>query len=194
MFLTRNIGNSTIKGFDLDVELLAATDTLLSGSVQYLDTSYDSFVYYVPNQGLPPNTACPFAPTTQTTPGGTINVFAIDCSGRPAFNAPKWSVTLNGQQTFHVDTLKLVLQANTRFRSSSFVSADYLSYLKAPANFVTTLSVTLAEESDRWSITGYVFNVENNQRIVNPFTNSANLIVANAEQPRTYGVRAAFKF
>jgi iron complex outermembrane receptor protein len=61
-----------------------------------------------------------------------------------------------------------VLQANTRFRSSTFVSADYLSYLKAPANFVTTLSVTLAEESDRWSITGYVFNVENNQRIVNP--------------------------
>ncbi|KAK0348670.1 hypothetical protein LTR94_036253, partial [Friedmanniomyces endolithicus] len=33
VFLTRNIGNSTIKGFDLDVELLAATDTLLSGSV-----------------------------------------------------------------------------------------------------------------------------------------------------------------
>ncbi|WP_125953436.1 TonB-dependent receptor [Novosphingobium sp. MD-1] len=194
VFLTRNIGNSTIKGFDLDVELLAATDTLLSGSVQYLDTSYDSFVYYVPNQGLPPNTACPFAPTTQTTPGGTINVYAINCSGRPAFNAPKWSVTLNGQQTFHLDTLKLVLQANTRFRSSTFVSADYLSYLKAPANFVTTLSVTLAEESDRWSITGYVFNVENNQRIVNPFANSANLIVANAEQPRTYGIRAAFKF
>jgi iron complex outermembrane receptor protein len=59
VFLTRNIGNSTIKGFDLDVELLAATDTLLSGSVQYLDTSYDSFVYYVPNQGCRPTRPAP---------------------------------------------------------------------------------------------------------------------------------------
>lgn len=194
VFLTRNIGNSTIKGFDLDVELLPASNTLLSASVQYLDTSYDSFVYFVPNQGLPPNTACPFKPQTQTTPGGVINVFAIDCSGRPAFNAPKWSVTLNGQQTIPLDTVKLVLQANTRFRSANFVSADYLPYLKAPSTYVTTLSATIAAEDDRWSLTGYVFNLENNQRIVNPFTNSANLIVANAEQPRTYGIRAGFKF
>jgi iron complex outermembrane receptor protein len=195
VFLTRNIGNSTIKGLDLDVELLATRNTMLSGSVQYLDTSYDSFVYYVPNQGLPPNTACPFAPTAQTTPGGsTIAVFGIDCSGRPAFNAPKWSVTVNGQQTVPLGPVKLVLQAGTRYRSSNYVSADYLPYLKAPSMFVSTLSATVAAEDDRWSITGYVFNLENNQRIVNPFTNSANLVVANAEQPRTYGVRASFRF
>lgn len=126
--------------------------------------------------------------------GRVINVFAIDCSGRPAFNAPKWSVTLNGQQTIPLDTVKLVLQANTRFRSANFVSADYLPYLKAPSTYVTTLSATIAAEDDRWSLTGYMFNLENNQRIVNPFTNSANLVVANAEQPRTYGIRAGFKF
>ena len=55
---------------------LAAENTLLSANIQYLDTEYDSFVYFAPNQGLPPNTTCPFAPTPQTTPGGsTINVF-----------------------------------------------------------------------------------------------------------------------
>jgi iron complex outermembrane receptor protein len=194
VFLTRNIGTSTIKGVDLDLELRATPTTRLSGTVQYLDTKYDSFVYFLPNQGLPPNTACGFSPTTQTTPGGsTIAVFAVDCSGRPAFNAPKWSVTVGGQQTVPLGGVKLVLEAGTRYRSSSFLSADYLPYLKAKSNFVTTLSATLAQADDRWSITGYVFNVENSQRILNPTANVGNLINTISEQPRTYGVRASFK-
>jgi len=194
VFLTRNIGTSTLKGFDLDLEFQPMPNTRLSGTVQYLDTKYDSFVYYVPNQGLPPNTACGFTPTTQTTPGGTVSVFAVDCSGRPAFNAPKWSVTVDGRQTVPLGDYKLVLQAGTRFRTATYLSADYLSYLKAASNFVTTLSATVAQADDRWSLTAYVFNVENNQRILNPTATSANLIQTNAEQPRTYGVRASFKF
>src|SRR5690606_360608 len=50
VFLTRNIGNSTIKGVDLDLELRATRNTRLSAAVQYLDTEYDSFTYFVPNQ------------------------------------------------------------------------------------------------------------------------------------------------
>src|SRR4030095_11628124 len=100
--LTRTIGNSTIKGVDLDVELLATRNTLLSANVQYLDTKYDSFTYFVPNQGLPPNTNCAYSPTTQTINGVPLNLFEIDCSGRPAFNSPKWSFNLNGEQTFEL--------------------------------------------------------------------------------------------
>ena len=62
VFLTRNIGDSTIKGVDLDVDLKATPNTLLSASVQYLHGKYDSFTYFVPNQGLPPNSTCAFAP------------------------------------------------------------------------------------------------------------------------------------
>jgi len=195
VLLTRNIGTSTIKGVDLDVEFQATPNTSLSGSVQYLHTRYDRFVYYAPNQGLPPNTACGFAPTTQTTPGGAVlDVFEVDCSGRPAFNAPEWSFTLNGQQTVPLGGVKLVLNAGTRYRSSTYLSADYLPYLMGRANFVSTLSATLAEADDRWSVTAYVFNLENNQRLATATANSANLFVANAEQPRTYGVRAGFRF
>ncbi|GFM27295.1 TonB-dependent receptor [Novosphingobium sp. PY1] len=195
VLLTRNIGTSTIKGVDLDVEFQATPDTLLSGSVQYLDTKYDSFVYYAPNQGLPPKTACGYSPTTQTTPGGSVvNVFEIDCSGRQAFNAPRWSFTVNGEQTVPLGDLKLVLQAGTRYRSSTYFSADYLPFLKSKSNFVTTLSATLAEASDRWSITAYAFNVTDSRRLVNGVINSADLYVADAEQPRTYGLRASFHY
>ncbi|MWV28653.1 TonB-dependent receptor [Aurantiacibacter rhizosphaerae] len=195
VFLTRNIGNSTIKGVDLDVELLATENTLLSANIQYLDTEYDSFVYFAPNQGLPPNTSCPFAPTTQTTPGGsTINVFRIDCSGNTAFNSPKWSFNLNGQQTIPLGDHKAVVQGGTRYRSSSFSTADYLPYLRSEAAFVSYASLTLAKEDDSLFVTFYVNNIEDNQRLITGTTNSAGLISASAEQPRTYGIRVGGKF
>ena len=195
VLLTRNIGTSTIKGADIDVEFRVTPQTLLSGSVQYLDTRYDSFVYYTPNQGLPPNTSCGYGPTTQTTPAGaTLNVFKIDCSGRPAFNAPEWSFSVNGQQTVPLGALKLVLQAGTRYRSSTYSSADYLPYLIGKANFVSTLSATLAQSGNKWSVSAYVFNLEDSRRLQGATVNPANLMVANSEQPRTYGIRAGFRF
>lgn len=194
VFLTRNIGDSTIQGFDLDLEFMATRNTLLSANVQYLDTSYDSFTYYAPNQGLPPNTTCGYAPTTQTTPGGTISVFEIDCSGKQAFNSPRWSFNLNGQQTIPLGAAKLMLQAGTRYRSSSYSSADYLPYLRSPATFVSDASVTISSADDRWFASLYVFNIENNRRLIGGTANSAGVIAASAEQPRTWGVRIGGTF
>ncbi|MBN8831385.1 MAG: TonB-dependent receptor [Sphingomonadales bacterium] len=195
VFLTRNIGDSTIQGIDLDVEFLATRNTLLSANVQYLDTKYDSFVYYAPNQGLPPNTTCAFAPTTQTTPGGsTLSVFKVDCSGKRAFNSPDWSFNLDAQQTIPLGAYKLMLQAGTRYRGASDSSADYLPYLRSEATFVSNASVTLASADDRWFASVYVFNIEDNQRLLGGTTNSAGLISASAEQPRTWGVRVGGKF
>jgi len=194
VFLTRNIGNSTIKGFDIDTEFLATPNTLLSAQVQYLDTKYDSFTYFVPNQGLPPNTTCDYAPTTQNANGTTLSVFEIDCSGKPAFNSPKWSINLNGQQTVPLGSVKLVLQAGTRYRSSSFATADYLPYLRSDSNFVSNASVTVATEDDRMFATLYVYNIEDSQRLNGGTANPAGLIVSSAEQPRTYGIRVGAKF
>jgi len=194
VFLTRNIGNSTIKGLDFDLELLATRNTLLSAAVQYLDTRYDSFVYFVPNQGLPPNTACAYAPTTQTVNGSTLALYQIDCSRRPAFNSPRWSFNLNGQQTVPLGSVNLILQAGTRYRSSTYSTADYLPYLKGEANFVSNASITLAKADDRWFVTAYVFNLENSQRLGASNTGATGAVFMAAEQPRTYGIRIGGKF
>ena len=195
VFLTRNIGNSTIMGADIDVEFLATENTLLSANVQYLDTEYSSFVYFAPNQGLPPNTTCPFAATTQTTPSNaTINVFRIDCSGNDAFNSPKWSFNLNAQQTVPLGDHELVIQGGTRYRGASFSSADYLPHLRSPATFVSYASVTLALNDGAISVTGYVNTIENNRRLIGGTATSAGLISAAAEQPRTYGIRVGGSF
>jgi iron complex outermembrane receptor protein len=194
VFLTRNIGNSTIKGIDLDVDLKATPTTLLSASVQYLHGKYDSFTYFVPNQGLPPNSTCAFAPTTQTVNGTVLALYQIDCSGKPAFNSPRWSFILNGEQTVPFDAFRVVLQAGTRYRSSAYSTADYLPYMKSKANFVSDASITLSDNDERMFVSFYVRNIENNRRQLGGNITTANLVVTAVEQPRTYGVRIGGKF
>jgi len=194
VFLTRNIGNSTIKGVDLDVDLKPTPNTLLSASVQYLHGKYDSFTYFVPNQGLPPNSTCASSPTTQTINGSVVALYQLDCSGKPAFNSPKWSLLLNGEQTIPFDSFHIVLQAGTRYRSSSYSTADYLPFLKSKSNFVSDASVTVSGNDDRMFVSVYVRNIENNRRQLGGNINSANLVVSAVEEPRTYGVRVGGKF
>ncbi|HLS80479.1 MAG TPA: TonB-dependent receptor, partial [Steroidobacter sp.] len=43
-FYTRNVGESSIKGAEVDFQFLATDSTLIRGGVQYLDATYDSFV------------------------------------------------------------------------------------------------------------------------------------------------------
>jgi iron complex outermembrane receptor protein len=194
VFLTRNTGDSTIKGVDIDVDLKATPNTLLSASVQYLHGKYDSFTYFVPNQGLPPNSTCAFAPVTQTVNGVPLALYQIDCSGKPAFNSPKWSFILNGEQTIPFDAFRIVLQAGTRYRSSAYSTADYLPYLKSKANFVSDASITLSGNDDRMFVSFYVRNIENNRRQLGGNITTANLVVSAVEEPRTYGVRVVGKF
>jgi iron complex outermembrane recepter protein len=194
VFLTRNIGDSTIKGVDLDVDLKPTRNTLLSASVQYLDAVYDSFTYFVPNQGLPPNSTCAFAPITQTVNGVPLALYQIDCSGKQAFNSPEWSFILNGEQTIPFDGFRVVVQADTRYRSSSYSTADYLPYLQSKANFVTDASITFSDNDERRFVSFYVRNIENSQRQLGGNINTSNLVVSAVEQPRTYGVRIGGKF
>jgi iron complex outermembrane receptor protein len=194
VFLTRNIGDSTIKGLDLDVDLKPTANTLLSASVQYLHGVYDSFTYFVPNQGLPPNSTCAFAPITQTVNGVPLALYQIDCSGKPAFNSPKWSFILNGEQTIPLDSFQVILQAGTRYRSSSYSTADYLPFLQSKGNFVSDASITFSDNDERFFLSLYVRNIENSRRKLGGNINTANLVVSAVEQPRTYGVRIGGKF
>jgi iron complex outermembrane receptor protein len=194
VFLTRNIGDSTIKGIDVDVDFKPTHNTLLSASVQYLHGVYDSFTYFVPNQGLPPNSTCAYAPITQTVNGTPLALYQLDCSGKPAFNSPKWSFILNAEQTIPFDAFHVVLQAGTRYRSSSYSTADYLPYLQSKSNFVTDASITFSSNDDRMFASVYMQNIGNSRRQLGGNISTANLVVSSVEQPRTYGIRIGGKF
>jgi iron complex outermembrane receptor protein len=92
---------------------------------------------------------------------------------------------------------KLVLSGNTRYQTKIFTGLEYLAVQQQRGYWQSGASITFAEAADRYSITGFVNNIENNDIVGNSFPNpfgAAALVVGSIRPPRTYGVRAAFRF
>lgn len=188
---TQNIGNSTNRGVQVDLQAKPARDTVLSANVQYLDAAYDSFVFTVPIGNAPPLTGCKASPTI-----GNAATYTVDCSGKTAFNAPRWTLTLGGQQTVHLGDFDLVLSADTQFKTSQVVGFDYLPVETTPDYWSSNVEAALMKaDSKRWSVALFARNLEN-RRIVTaaPLYNIGGVVMNVTTAPRTYGIRLMSKF
>ena len=191
VFYTSNVGKSTIKGADVDLDILVTPTTRLNGSVQYLDTKYNDFITFAPNQGLPPNYACPYTPVTGAN--GTAQ-FRLDCSGRPGFNAPKWSFNANVAQTVELADYRIVVQGGTRYRGAYFVAATYQPWLLSKGTFQSDASISFSPHGDRWFIAAFINNIENKRHIVQAAPGAIGTLGAITSDPRTFGVRIGGRF
>jgi iron complex outermembrane receptor protein len=189
---TRNIGQATIKGVEIDLQYRPVRTTLLGAQVQYTDARYDNFVYRAPNLGAAPRTGCLSTPTATD--------FIVDCSGRTPPQAPKWTVVISGEQTIPLkNDFRFILGARTRYESARVLSFEYLPTYVAGSNTVTDLTVTLAGPNDKWSVGAFVNNVEN--KGVYNFANASPAPLAPTQldfvglrPPRTYGLRVRTSF
>ena len=196
VFYTSNIGRSTIKGVDVDLIAAVTPTTRFSGSVQYLDTKYDSYTVFASPRGPRPN----FNNCAIT--GGVVGAtpaldvpFTINCSGNPALFSPKWSFNASLEQTIKFDGFKLVAAGGTRWRGDFFAATSYQPWTISKAAFQSDASLTLSPESDRWFVTAFVNNIENTRRISQSNVNATlTTQSAIASAPRTYGLRVGAKF
>ena len=193
-FFTENIGRSTLKGFDIETQLLATPDTLLSATIQYLDSRVDRFTFFTPRgpTALPPVTGCGVSPTDQ----GGVAVYAIDCAGKRGFNAPRWSINTGVDQTIPLDMLKIVVSGQARYRSNSVIGFDYLPQQTTGSNWTLDAAMTFGDRDDRWSITGFVRNITDNAvpTFAQYADTTANSLSSTYAPPRTFGGRVAYKF
>ena len=188
-FFTENIGRSTIKGIEVDTEIAVSDNTRLRGTVQYLDATFDDFRYNIPFNAAPV-VGCAFArnPTD-------ARFTTVDCSGKPAYQSPKWVIQLGGEQTIPLGDHKLVLAADTQYKSSRYVAFEYLLPQLAPAFWRTDASITFAQADNRWSVTAFVRNIENYRDAASgTFFGAGNYLTIRSGAPRTYGVRVSAKF
>lgn len=190
VFYTSNIGRSTIQGVDVDFDVRATRTTRVTGGVQYLDTVYDSYTVFAPTTATP-NFACPATLSTfRNAPA-----FKVDCSGQPALFSPEWSGNLSVAQTIEFDGFDLVARAGTRYRGDFYAATTYHPWVISEASFQSDASLTLAPNSDRWFISTYVNNIEDERRISQSNINgSLTTQSALATAPRVYGVRIGTKF
>ena len=164
---------------------------MFSTDVQYLHARDDSFTYQVAAGTAPPYTNCTVSPTTQTA--GGIPLLNVNCAGLPGYNSPTITVNLGLEQTIPFDRFKLVVGANTQHKSSYYTYFDYENEQIQRAYWQTDVNVSFGPRDDRWSVGGFVRNVENNRLLVAPVS-FANLIAAYTSSPRTYGGRVSVKF
>lgn len=187
---TQNIGRTTMYGVDAESRLLVTPTTALNAQVQYLHTRYDSFAYQFPNTATPPLTGC-----AVTAVPGNAAVLNVDCSGKPAFNSPVVTVNLGADQTIPVGRYKLVGSVNSQYRSSRFVGFEFQAAERQGPTWQTSAKISFGPNDDRWSIEGFIRNLENDRYITNAqYFLIGNGLSAVTAPPRTFGIRGAFKF
>lgn len=195
---TENLGRSTIQGLDVDGQFLLTHDTLIRGSYQYLDNKIDQFTYTNPRGGtnLPPVTGCSISDGTQVVNGQPAQVYNINCAGRPGYFSPKSSINLGIDQTFRFGGYKVVAVVDGRYRSNRIIGFERLPQQNSGSDTTFDASVSFAPENDRWSLTGFVRNLTDQEvPVAAQYGGSTGGSISTIYlPPRTYGVRAGFKF
>ncbi len=185
IFPTQNVGSATIKGVEAELQVLLTRDTLIGADAQYLDSRYDQFSYDVPYFGSPPTTGCAYA----IQPGPPA-VAALNCDGFTPPQSPKWTINLNGRQTFHIGPAALVAEIQAHYQSSTLTGLDFLPIEVQRPVWTTDASLTFEPRGRRWTLTGYVRNLQNagvvSAVFLQPLTGAA-LPNAAVRPPRTFG-------
>lgn len=186
--LTRNAGAATMQGLELDLQYIVFDDGLLKANIQYLDATYDEFVY----DGAGADTTVTSCDTTASDDGVSLTV---DCSGKTALNSPEWTLNLGYEHTLELDSGSyLVAAAWYHYETSRYVDIGYQDAQQQDAAGTLDLALTL-DTSGGWSTTLYVNNVTDETVLSAAMSRPGSGAVYSAlKAPRTFGIKATYRF
>ena len=185
---TQNVGRSTNQGAEIESRFLLTPTTVLNANVQYLDATYDQFTYLTPLQGFPPYTGC----RTSLASATLVNV---NCSGKPAFNAPRYTLNFGAEQTLEVRGYKLTGLIDTQYQSTRYVGFDYQPAQLAPSVWTTNVQLSISPDRGAWTTAVYVRNLEDLRFLLGaPNFSAGSYLSSVTSPPRTYGVRVSLKY
>lgn len=197
--VTSNIGRSTIWGGAVDVNFRPTPADTLSFNVEYLNSNQDEFTF---------TTTAAAVPAGQVAqPSGCLSLgspapgrLTVDCAGFPLQRSPKWSGFVRYQHVFELaGGATITPGVQTNFSSSYWLGV--LGYgvaaNKQDSYALVDADLTFETASKGLSLAAFIRNIGDK-----PVFNAASLsgqsrpggVVANIQAPRTYGVRAIYKF
>lgn len=168
--LTQNAGSAKVDGVEFDAAANLSPNDRFTMSFNYTNARYDNFF---------PRLA-----------SGESRNFA----GLQLDQAPKVTASAGYEHTFPMaDGGEVVAGVQSRFSSAYFMQdLGILAQYRQPSFTKTDLNLTYTAAQKRWYVGAYAKNLEN--EITLSFANSGIGAAAGIEEPRTYGVRAGFKF
>lgn len=191
IFPTQNVGQSTIKGFELDLQARPWQGTLLSTDIQYNDAVYDRFVYQTPNNngGVSNGTGCPSEAVSATT-------YTVNCSGQQPPYAPRWSITGGVQETVPMPrSASLVGNARVHYQSRTLTALDFLPVEEQPGYAKWDFDLTYHTREDRFYVGAYLDNAFDKTALAFSFvTPFSSFLTSTLQPPRTFGMRAGAHF
>ncbi len=118
----------------------------------------------------------------------------INFAGRSLDHAPQFTATAGYTHSFPLDNGGKVEAAARTFFSSEYFLRDLnnLSQFRQPSFTKTNLTLSYKAPEDRWYVQGFVQNLENEITLASAASGLGT--TATIEEPRTYGIRAGFKF
>ncbi|WP_171905812.1 TonB-dependent receptor [Sphingobium phenoxybenzoativorans] len=210
-FLTFNSGAATIYGATVDVLAKLTPSDTLSFAGEYAHSRYDSFFIQTPAPffqagSLGCRQAGPFAPgaslpyrqsTGSTTNDGPFPVFVNNCAGLQVARVPEWTGTISYGHTFDLPSgASLLIDASAKYSSARWINTEFIPVERDGKYAVLDANVTYTAADGKYSIgifgrnlTKTVYYTGGVQAVFVP-----GLFAANIAPPRTYGVRADFKF
>jgi iron complex outermembrane recepter protein len=194
-FLTVNAGAATLYGFNVDmIDQLTRHDTLRA-SAEYNHSDYSNFILEQP--ALFFNPAATECKDVGSVPGPILPLAQIDCNGFSVPHAPEWTGLIDYTHDFDLPNGgSLVMDANARFSSWTWLSANFVAEERAPSFHVLNANLTYVTPDKSWSVTGYVRNITNAVELTGGTVSAQvpQIFAANINPPRTYGLQLHMHF
>jgi len=170
--ITRNAAAAKIDGVELEAVISPSERNRFDISMTYLDARYSDY---------------------QIVPG-------VNFAGKRLDRSPRWVVSAGYSYTLPLaDGSTLAAGVRTRVSDEYYLlSTSLRAQFRQPGFTKTDLTLTYSAPDDKWFIQGFVKNLEDNITVSSATTVAAfpglNNGTAQFADPRTYGVRAGFKF
>lgn len=192
---TFNAGSATVYGIEAQSTFALSPNDHFNASVNYLHTKYDDLLISVPVISVSGSTL-----QTIGDLGGGVNGAIVQPSlaGTKLPNSPAVTIYFSYEHVFELGSAGTVTaNAGTRFKSAFFLDPFNYRDERQTAFTQSDINISYQPPSERFSIQGFVQNLENYR----PLTYAAFTIAGPAQlfrwsfgTPRTYGVRVTTKF
>jgi iron complex outermembrane recepter protein len=185
---TRNVGDATMNGVEVETQWLMTDATRLSLGAQYLDATYDEFRYVTPFSAGPPLSGC----AVSTVATG----FQVDCSGKRAPYAPEWVVNLAAEHTFLLHNgAQIVAGARAHYQSETLTGLDFTPLEYQDGYVSLGASITYTSSNDQYYVTVFGNNLTDETVVANSFQPPFGaFVVGTLRPPRLYGVQLGARF
>ena len=174
--ITTNAAKASNKGLELEGKFAITDNGTLNFAVGILDAKYKSFIF----------------------PVYAARPVAIDFAGKKLDKAPDTTVTLGYTQDISLaNGASLTAYIGSRY-SSSYVLSNFA--IATPVQYTqkaftrSDINLSYNAAGDKWSVQGYVKNLENKTVLTGYSFSSFTGNQAYLSEPRTFGIRASIRF